>query len=156
VSPRSHRRAFSLIELVIVLVIMGVISAIAAVCMGAGAAGSCEAALAADLSRLRGAIDMFTVEHGENSPRLDGFAEQISTYTNGGGHAQPTANAGHSYGPYLRQIPLLPAGADKGKNTVVGRYQPGNGWVYEQSTGAIAANAAPTELDSHGKPFDSY
>lgn len=154
---RDHRRsAFSLIELIVVLVILGVLCAIASVCMGAAAANSCEAALKADLARLRGAIDMFTVEHAETPPRLVGFADQLTTYTNGGGHALPAANSGHIYGPYLRQIPLLPMGADKGKNTVVDNYQAGNGWVYEQSTGAIAPNAAPTELDSRGKPLNSY
>jgi prepilin-type N-terminal cleavage/methylation domain-containing protein len=155
-APRVQRHAFSLVELIVVLIILGVICTIAVICMGAAAANSAEAALAADLARLRGAIDMFTAEHGESSPRLATFTDQLTAYSSSGGHAQPAANTGHIYGPYLRQIPNLPIGADKGKTTVVGNYQEGNGWVYNQSSGAIAANCAPAEVDSRGKRYDAY
>ena len=60
---RRNRKAFSLIELVIVIIIMGVISAIAIPRMVRGAEGADVTGLQSDLAVLRGAIEMYKYEH---------------------------------------------------------------------------------------------
>ena len=61
--PRSaprRRYAFSLVELVVVVVILGIVSAIAIPRLSRGSEGASEAALIGDLAVMRRAIDMYT------------------------------------------------------------------------------------------------
>jgi len=154
-NTRRHR-AFSLIELVIVVVIIGIIAAIAIPRMSRGAEGAGDSALTADLTSLRNAIDLFQTEHGGTYPDLVTSTNFLIQYTNEAGTAfQATKDATYYYGPYIRAIPKLPVGADKGKSSIVGSYTAGNGWVYVQATGAISANTS-TEKDARGVLYSSY
>src|SRR5436190_438508 len=60
--------AFSLIELVIVIIIIGILAAIAIPRFGSASSGSGESSLRADLVIVRRAINMYFVEHGSNYP----------------------------------------------------------------------------------------
>lgn len=155
----ARARAFSLIELVIVIVIIGIIGAIAIPRMSRGSAGAAEGALTANLARLRNALDLYQAEHGGTYPTLANFTQAMLQFSNEQGTAfSPTRDPANGivFGPYLRSIPPLPVGADKGRNTVVGSYTPGNGWVYNQSTGEIRANCADSEVDQRGVPYNQY
>jgi general secretion pathway protein G len=152
----QRRSAFSLIELVIVIVIIGIIGAIAIPRMSRGAAGASDSALKANLSLLRNAIDLFQTEHNGKYPALVDFEKALTTYSNEAGTAfQATKDATYVYGPYLRAIPPLPVGADRGKNTVVASYAAGNGWVYNATNGQIIPNT-DTEKDEKGVLYTSY
>lgn len=169
------KAGFSLVELVIVIVILGIIAAIAIprVTRGANAAG--EAALRANLSILRAAIELYASEHGGYHPAAlpDGlgntagspqaFENQLLKYTDARGNVADKKDATHIYGPYLRKgIPPLPVGKNKGANTVsVANNGPecavddGTGWVYNSDSGEIIANA--DDLDESGtKRYDEY
>ncbi|MFN0132184.1 MAG: prepilin-type N-terminal cleavage/methylation domain-containing protein [Phycisphaerales bacterium] len=152
-------RAFSLIELVIVIVIIGIIGAIAIPRMSRGAAGAADSALVADLARLRNAIDLFHAEHNSTYPAIGDLKNSLTQFSNETGTAfsvtKDTAN-GIVFGPYLREIPKLPVGADKGKDTFVAAYAAGSGWVYDAATGEIRANCAAAEKDSRGVAYNTY
>jgi general secretion pathway protein G len=103
------RAAFSLIELVIVIVIIGVIAAIAVPRMSSGAVSSKVATTASNLNALRRAVDMFTAEHEGRTPnyndameRTDSGDEITKRLTLGPG------NDGVRGGPYLIAIPINP------------------------------------------------
>jgi len=149
-------RAFSLIELVIVVVIIGIIAAIAVPRMSRGAAGASDNALAANLAVLRNAIDLFQTEHGGTFPLLADMPNALTQYTDAAGTVSATKTATHIYGPYLRAVPALPVGADKGKVSFIGTYTAGNGWVYNQTTGVVTANCGPAEADATGKLYSAY
>jgi prepilin-type N-terminal cleavage/methylation domain-containing protein len=150
-------RAFSLIELVIVVVIIGIIAAIAVPRMSRGAAGAADSALSANLSILRNAVDLFQTEHGGTFPSLANLPNALTQYSNAAGNTfSATKTATEIYGPYLRSIPPLPVGADKGATTFVATYTAGNGWVYNALTGAITANCAPGEVDARGVAYNTY
>src|ERR1043165_4054530 len=139
-------RAFSLIELVIVIVIIGIIGAIAIPRMSRGAAGAADGALVANLARLRNAMDLYQAEHASTYPDLvANQGTQLTGYTDDAGAVVATKDATHIYGPYLRSIPPLPVGADKGKMSFIATYTAGNGWVYDKTSGAINANCSTTE-----------
>ena len=104
-----RRRAFSLIELVIVIIIMGVISAIAIPRMMRGAEGADITGLQADLAVLRNAVEMYRYEH-QAFPALVTFETQLTTVTQGDGSAWAT---GPKYGPYLIKMPPLKTGTYK-------------------------------------------
>ena len=153
----NRRGAFSLIELVIVVVIIGIIGAIAIPRMSRGAAGAADSGLVADLAVMRGAIDLYKAEHGGALPTFDDIVVQLTTYTNDAGTANATKTSEYYLGPYLREIPKLKVGANKGLSGFVAT-QGGTteGWVYNASTGAVSANLADSEVDVRGVQYNAY
>lgn len=148
------RRGFSLIELVIVVLILGIIAAIAIPRMSRGAKGAQDSSVASNLAVLRNAIDMYHTEHG-SFPLAAKFATQLTEYTDDGGAANPTADATHIYGPYLRAVPALPVGTEKGSTGVAAAAATGIGWLYNETTGVISANSG-TATDSAGVLYTTY
>ncbi len=150
-------RAFSLIELVIVVVIIGIIAAIAIPRLSRGAAGAADAALIGDLAVMRAGIDLYETEHVGDQPTLASFVSQMTQFTDLNGNTNPTKTGLFIYGPYVRQIPPLPVGAQKAQTKV--KSPPadglgGYGWIY--SSGMIQSNTAVGEVDDSGKPYDTY
>ncbi|MHC5113198.1 MAG: prepilin-type N-terminal cleavage/methylation domain-containing protein [Planctomycetota bacterium] len=138
-----RRRAFSLIELVIVIIIMGVISAIAIPRMMRGAEGADITGLQADLAVLRNAIEMYRYEH-QAFPVLATFETQLTTVTQADGSAWTT---GPKYGPYLIKVPPLKTGNNKDETAVAApaAVPPAGevasaGWLYDAASGSIWAN----------------
>jgi general secretion pathway protein G len=135
------RKAFSLIELVIVIIIMGVISAIAIPRMVRGAEGADVTGLQADLAVLRGAIEMYKYEHSA-FPTVLNFEAQLADETDAAG------GPGTDYGPYVVKIPTLKTGVKKGETGVAAAGDPPAfidspaGWLYNETTGEIWANDA--------------
>lgn len=149
------RRAFSLIELVIVVVIIGIIGAIAIPRMSRGSEGAADSALAANLAVLRNAVDLYATEHGGSFPALATFEDQLVKYTDASGTVSATKTSTAIYGPYLRAIPTLPVGTNKGKTTIAAAYAANVGWVYNETTGVITAGTN-TETDKTGKAYNTY
>jgi prepilin-type N-terminal cleavage/methylation domain-containing protein len=157
------RRAFSLIELVIVVVIIGIVAAIAIPRLSRGSQGAADAALAGDLAVLRKAIDVYTAEHG-SPPLLTQINACLTLYSDAAGNAQSNKDSTHFYGPYIRTIPPLPVGRNKGGASFAAMTgnavsTPSIGWLYDQTTGTVKANTfdtSPTEADATGKLYSSY
>ena len=162
------RRGFSLIELVIVVVIIGIIAAIAIPRMSRGSAGAADSALAQNLSILRNAMDMYQTEHNGIYPAVSGSVtvpDLLLKYSNIDGTAvsatKDTAN-GIVYGPYLRTVPPITVGANKGKNGIAVSNTAGTAptatattaWLYNSVDGTIAPNASGN--DSAGRAYASY
>ncbi len=150
-------RAFSLIELVIVVVIIGIIAAIAIPRLSRGAAGAADAALIGDLAVMRAGIDLYETEHVGDQPTLASFVNQMTQFTDANGNTSATKGGLFIYGPYLRQVPPLPVGAQKAQTKI--KAPPANGlgafgWVY--SSGLMFANTAAGEVDDSGKPYNTY
>ena len=157
-TPKNRaRRALSLIELVIVVVIIGIIGAIAIPRMSRGAAGAADSSLVADLAVMRSAIDLYKAEHGGTLPAFATFSTKMTTYTNDAGTANATKSTTYYLGPYLREIPTLKVGSNKGLSALAAT-QGGTtaGWVYNETTGAVSANLPDTEVDVRGVQYNAY
>ncbi len=147
--PRARRRAgFSLIELIIVIVIIGIVAAIAVPRLSSGSTGASESALAGNLSALRRAIELYQAEHGGNYPTAAGIKAQLTMYTDGAGNAVSKADGSHPFGPYIRSIPAVNVGLRKGKAGIKPADDLPVGWIYDESTGEIHANA--------NAPYNTY
>ncbi len=149
------RRGFSLIELVIVVVIIGIIAAIAIPRMSRGSQGAQESALVGNLAVLRNSIDMFSNEHGGVLPTPATVAAQLTGKTDVAGAAW---SSGVAYGPYLRDVPPLPVGANQGKTTIGTTLGADAGWVYDASNARyIFANCPDSETSPQtGKKYNLY
>ena len=153
------RRGFSLIELVIVIVIIGIIAAIALPRMSRGSAGAADSTLAGSLSVLRSAIDLYYTEH-QQFPTVADFEDQMTKYSNFAGTSfSETKNTatGIIYGPYLRKVPNIPVGPEKGTNVVntgtVGTTT-GVAWIYNASNGDVKPNVSGN--DNSGVAYADY
>lgn len=174
-SNRRILRAFSLVELVIVVVIIGVIAAIAVPRISGGAAASDESALKADLTALRNVIDRYAAEHNGTFPgaAADGlggtvnssvsFVNQLIGFSNAQGQVSLTQNPAYRFGPYLRRVPPLPVGDNRNSvgvaidtssspPVVTGDSE---GWVYNPLTGEIIANSDNANRDNT-RAYDEY
>ncbi|MDB5326344.1 MAG: putative fimbrial protein [Phycisphaerales bacterium] len=153
---------FSLIELVIVVVIIAIIAAIAVPKMSRGAAGANDAATLQNVSQMRSAIDMFTTEHGGTYPSATPatFIDQLTKYTDITGVSVSATKTGTCiYGPYLKSIPPLPVGANKGLMTITSTGPVGTGtfgWFYDTSTNSVFANTTASEVDAKGTLYSAY
>lgn len=162
ISPRSRRsnlrRAFSLIELVIVIVIIGVLAAIAVPRLSRGATTAGENALAANLAVIRNAIELFQVDHNGAYPSLAKLEDSLTKYSDitGGTTGDRDVANGIIFGPYMRAVPPLPVGANKGKATFIDTLGGNGGWVYDATKGTVIANCANGEVDSNGKKYNTY
>lgn len=160
-SAAKHRLgAFSLIEAVIIIVIIAIIGAIAIPRMSHGATGPGDAALAGDLNTIRNAIDRYTTEHNGLPPsNTDSttFISQLTTYTDINGVAATTKDTTHIYGPYLKSLPTLPVGTNKGETSVNVTGPVGTGrsaWYFDGTT--IWANDTASDTDEKGVAYNTY
>lgn len=150
------RRAFSLIELVIVVVILGIIGAIALPRMSRGAEGAKDAALVADLTLLRQAIDLYQTEHEGSFPGATTIGDQLTMYTDISGNTSATKTGAYIYGPYLRVIPALKVGTNRGDAGIAAADGAGVGWIYTAASGSIKANLPDGDVDAAGVKYNTY
>lgn len=156
----NRRRGFTLIELVVVVVIIAIIAAIAIPKMSRGSAGAADSATTQDLSTLRAALELYQTEHGGTYPSTALAAtltSQLTEYTDSSGNTQATKDTTHIYGPYLKSVPSLPVGTNKGfaTFTVTGPSGTGTfGWYYDGST--FWANDPNTDVDVKGTQYNAY
>lgn len=151
----KKRGGFSLIELVIVVVIIGIIGAIAIPRLSRGAEGASDSALAGDLAVMRNAIDLYATEHGGDFPAVATFEEQLTLYSSAAGATDAAKSSTYMYGPYIRKIPALKVGDNKGSNKVAAADGLSVAWIYDEDTGAISANTG-TDKDVGGTLYSDY
>lgn len=137
---RTHRRAFSLIELVIVVVIIGIIAGIAVPRMSSAADNAAKNALVGSQAALQKAIDLYTVEHEDMLPHVGADAKTFYFRLLKNSDLDGTVNDSTGiYGPYINGIPPNPI---NGLNTIRrGGALPGantHGWHYDLATAQIS------------------
>lgn len=137
--------AFSLIELVIVVVIVGVIAAIAIPRMAEATARSQAAAVSANRVALMKAIEYYAAEHNNAYPDVARIVGQLTQYTDFAGNVSVAADATHIYGPYIRKIPAVAIGGTRWQN-IDDVHGPGVGWIYRPATGNIYPNVYQSTL----------
>ena len=150
------RGGFSLIELVIVVVIIGIIAAIAIPRMSRGSAGAADAAVQQNLSLLRNAVDMYQQEHNGTLPTAANFSNQMLQYSGLDGSTSPTKNSTQYLGPYLRSIPPITVGDNKGKIGVATTADADTAWIYNETTGNITPHTGSVTTDASGRLYSSY
>ncbi len=173
----NNKRAFSLVELVIVIVILGIIAAVAIPRITSGSRNAGESALRANLASIRNAIDWYYGEHNNVFPGVndagggfgganseDALKNQLVKYTKSDGTVSDSVDPAFPYGPYLRgNFPALPVGSNAGNNAVkmvakAGPVVDGDtdataGWIFNSTTGEFKANLTTSEVANDGTAY---
>lgn len=140
VKPRRQRPAFSLIEVMLVLVVLGIVIAVGLPQMSHTTLDARERNALYNLHTIRSMIDMYQSHHDGASPRAT-LVELVSV-TDGDGVIG--FDEDHPFGPYLSRVPENPFN----KSATVA--QPatipptstilGAGWLYDPGSGQIWIN----------------
>ncbi len=167
----NKARAFTLVEILIVVVLLGVLAAVVIPTVANSTTSAKGSALAADLQLLRRVILVYKTQHLEVGPGYpDGdttqapieqaFIDQATMASNANGQTAPAGTAGFNRGPYMSKIPVNPF---NGKTTVEmladGQAFPANaddshGWIYKAATSETRADNTGTNLN--GKLYYDY
>lgn len=126
-------RAFTLVELLIVVIILGILAAIVVPQFTQASSDAQQNSLTANLRVIRGQLELYKLQHNGSYPTLDKFEDMMTKKTNADG----TTTGSPTLGPYLQRIPQNPftqtATVSKG---AVGS----SAWYYDESTGDFKAN----------------
>lgn len=153
---RSQPRAFTLVEILIVVIILGILATIIIGLFQSSAKDAGGTALKDNLRAMRGALQVYMAQHG-SYPSVAAFESQMTQYTDATGTTSVTKTPVYQFGPYILQLPPLPVGVEKGNSGVTTMtYTAGFGWGYDPTTGQIRANTRDTEVDGDGIAYNTY
>lgn len=138
-----RRNAFTLIEVLIVVIIMAVLAATIIPQFSSSTKDAKESSLQFNLHTIRSQIEMYKVHHLSKYPEFANFEVQMTKPSNvDGGDTAPTP-----YGPYFDELPANPF---NGSNAIVAVATPGTepdaivgggaGWQYDAGTGGFFPN----------------
>lgn len=135
---RSTRNAFTLVEVLLVVVILGILAATVIPSFNDTSDDAKLNALQFNLHTLRAQIELYKLHHGGDPPAVANNLEALTKKTDADG----SINASGAFGPYLATG--IPENPNTGINVVTGGTYPfsaesGNdGWIYDETTGNIA------------------
>jgi prepilin-type N-terminal cleavage/methylation domain-containing protein len=164
------RPAFTLIELLIVVVILGILATVVIPQFSNASQQARENTLKDELQYLRTQIAVFKAQHEDvppgypagnptGTPTTQNLNDQLTLYTDINCNTAGQASATFSYGPYLSQLPANPINGMStfemiGNNQAMPPVDGTTGWMYQPQTQQIVANALGN--DSSGIPYASY
>ena len=166
-----RNKAFTLVELIIVVAILGIMAAIVIPSFQGNVAQAKESASKTNLGTMRAQIELYKIHHNGIPPGYSngGAADEATlvyqftaTSTVAGAISVSTVPADpFLYGPYVKKIPKNPYNnlsniADVALATAFSAAADGtsSGWLYKRETGEIALNY--TGADSQGVAYTDY
>ena len=125
----NQRAAFTLVEVLIVVLILSILAALVMPQFSDAADQSRENALKMDLFRIRSQLEVYKQQHNGNYP-ADFAAEMLVTTDEQGNSPGP-------FGPYFQQMPVNPV---SGGSTIGNGAIDTSDWYYDPATGEFFAN----------------
>ncbi len=134
---RTNRKiqAFTLVEILIVVVILGILAAIIIPRFANASKDARRASLSSQLGAVRAQIQLYTIEHGDQRP-------PNFTGNNWTDLTTQTVYNGVNRGPYLPSIPVNPMNGYTNIAVVVADPGANIGFVYNSSNGFIYGTSA--------------
>ena len=155
------RRAFTLVEILIVVIILGILAAVVIANFADIPSTVKETNLKENLSKIRAHIEVYRNQHAD-IPDGDRFAEQLTKPTNFAGDVADVRGGEYVYGPYIEQMPANPMTGLRAIRTTddpSALFPPGDqnaGWWYNEATGRFYADLADGVTDRDGQPYNRY
>jgi len=131
------RKAFTLVEILIVVVILGILAAIVVPQFTEASGDARLSALTTDLSTVRSQLQMYHIHHNDKFPA--NIIEEMTKRTKADRSVMPEGGdpGQYPYGPYLLQFPTNPfvAGAAGSQVDTTSLGGGDKGWYYNSTTG---------------------
>jgi general secretion pathway protein G len=146
----GRRNAFTLIEVLIVVIIMALLAATIIPQFTSSTKDARKSALEFNLHTMRSQVELYKAHHNGTPPTLADFQNQMTKKTDMTG-SLTAAEAERIYGPYIQgQVPKNPYNnsntlVDKGGTEGVAptaEITGGAGWIYDARDGAFYPNNA--------------
>jgi prepilin-type N-terminal cleavage/methylation domain-containing protein len=135
---KKRNAAFTLIEVLIVVVIMAVLAATIIPQFSTSVDDSKASQLQFNTHSLRSQIELFRVQHGGTYPAITNNLEALVKKTDAAGAVDPNG----AFGPYL--LDAIPINPVTNSNTVTAATaatpKKGTGWLYNAATGELWAD----------------
>ena len=167
----NRTKAFTLVEILIVVVLLGLLAAIVIPAFGEGTMSARASALTQDLRILQRFILIYKCQHLEvapgylngntsSTPTESSFVNQATQSSTSTGQTAAVGTSGYNRGPYLAKIPTNPVNS---LNTVQiledsspfpGNADDSHGWIYKPATGEIRSDCTGT--DAGGNAYYAY
>ncbi len=133
------RNAFTLVELLIVVVILGILAAVVIPQFTDASTDARLSSLTTNLATIRGQIELYKLQHGGSYPNLTTpvtFVDAMTKKTDATG----AVSASGKYGPYLQAIPNNPFTVPPANDVTNTAAAVTKAWNYDETTGAFIAN----------------
>jgi len=168
---RNYRRAFTLVEVLIVVVILGIIAAVALPRFSNASAQARASMLQDDMRILRSQIAVFKAQHRGVPPGYPGcemaveptaaaLVSHLTMSSTADGDVAAPGTAGYRYGPYMREMPPNPI-SNLSTVQIIGDAQAfptegddSHGYIYQPATLMLKADSSGA--DESGKDFFDY
>jgi general secretion pathway protein G len=146
-----QKRAFTLIEMLIVIIILGILAMIIIPQITVSTDDAKLRTLQTNLNTMRGAIELYAAQHGGSypGPTAANFEQQLLRYTDATNAVSSTKTASAKYGPYIKgnALPTNPFNelstvtVDATTADITARTSDGStGWKFYYQTGVLMAN----------------
>ena len=164
----TNKKAFTLVELLIVIIILGMLSAIIVPKFSNASVEARESMLRENIRILRNQIATYRAQHWETAPGYDAggniseqtFIDQMTMFTDEHGNTNDIGGAAFPYGPYLLEIPENPINARADMNLIMddaampAQATDNTGWIFKPQEIIFRANSIGS--DFNGTEYYSY
>jgi general secretion pathway protein G len=136
----SRKSAFTLVEILIVVIILGILAAIVIPQFTSASTEARQNSVRSQLQTLRSQIELYKLQHGDALPDL---------VTNWNPLLNTTSFGGNSYGPYLQAAPSNPLNNNSNvvNGTNAAAASAACGFVYDYAAGAGTGRIWATDTD---------
>ena len=148
-----NNKAFTLVEILIVVIILGILAAIVIPQFTEASNEARDSAVRSDLQTIRSQIELYKIQHFDaypgdtdaNDPNIN-VTVSSAFQTDLTGQTNEAGGTGTDFGPYLGSFPknpFIPVAANKDLITFGTSACPGNGtsgWYLNTATGRFSAN----------------
>jgi general secretion pathway protein G len=166
-----NRKAFTLVEILIVVVILGILAAVVIPTFASCTTAAKDSALAQELTMLKRMVLVYKAQHLETPPGYPNgdtsqapteaaFLDQVTTASNSSGATAAVGTAGFKYGPYMEKVPANPFNELRTMQ-ILGDAEDfpaeadnNNGWIYKPSTQEV--RPGNSGADQAGKRYYDY
>ena len=135
---RRSRKAFTLVEILIVVIVLGILAAIVVPQFTDASTDAKVSSLSTNLQIIRGQVALYKLQHNDTWPTLATFTAQMTTFSKDDGTTHATDRANYPLGPYLQAMPNNPY--TNTNDVTVDAAAATKAWYYNATTGEFRAN----------------